>query len=62
MRGKNQLLPVHARLFAADVAELKRIAEARGIGWQVELRLLVRHALASQRITILDEPKRTRGK
>lgn len=54
----NQLQPVHTRLFAVDIAELKDLAAVRGIAWQIELRLLVRRALKEQRIAIIDEPRR----
>lgn len=56
-RSENKLMEVHSRLFAADVAELKRRAETAGIPWQIELRLLVRRALAGERreIRVLTE-------
>lgn len=41
----NPLVPVHTRLFEEDVDILKREAGARGIPWQVHLRLLVREAV-----------------
>lgn len=52
------LQATHTRLFAADIARLKHLAEARGIGWQVELRLLVHRALEAESIPIIDEPRR----
>lgn len=40
-----RVLQVHARLFSEDIDDLKKIAEARGTPWQLELRLLVHRAL-----------------
>jgi len=45
----NKLQEVHARLFAADVVTLKRVADERGNRWQVELRQLVRRALKGEK-------------
>jgi predicted DNA binding CopG/RHH family protein len=44
MRTK-RLKQVNARLFAEDVAALKRIADTKLIPWQTELRLIVHRAL-----------------
>lgn len=54
---KNHVEEVHARLFADDIRELKRIASEHGSKWQFELRLLVRRALKGERreIAILRE-------
>ena len=57
MRSATGKLPkiteVHARLFEADVRELKRIATQRGTPWQIELRLLVRRALKGDHREVL---------
>lgn len=47
------VVPVHARLFADDVKRLKELAAERGIGWQIELRLLVRRALKNEQREVL---------
>ena len=47
------LVEVHTRLFADDVATLKRIAAERVIPWQIELRLLVRRALRGETREVL---------
>ena len=47
------LAEVHTRLFKDDVAQLKRIAAASRLKWQVELRLLVHRALANERREVL---------
>jgi hypothetical protein len=47
-KKNNALQEVHARLFAADVVLLKKIAEERGTSYQIELRLLVRRALKGE--------------
>jgi predicted DNA binding CopG/RHH family protein len=47
----------HVRLFAADIAELKRRAAARGVSWQIELRLVVRQALREPAIIQLEPPE-----
>jgi hypothetical protein len=44
-----KLVEVHARLFPDSVRELKKRAAARGVSWQIELRLLVKNALAGER-------------
>ena len=46
---RNALVEVHTRLFAADVTQVQAIAAARGMKWQVELRMLVRRALAGEK-------------
>lgn len=51
----NKLRRVNTRLFEADVAEIQRRAAERGIDWQIELRLLVRHALRLPAINLLKE-------
>jgi hypothetical protein len=52
-----ELTRVNTRLFAADVSQLKKIAEKNGGEWQVELRQLVRRALKGERreIAVLSE-------
>ncbi len=45
---KNAVMEVHARLFVADVKDLKKIADKTGISWQIELRQLVRRALRGE--------------
>lgn len=52
-KPKNKLEVVTTRLFARDVAELREIAETKGLAWQIELRLLVRRALAGDRREVL---------
>lgn len=53
------LRPVFSRLFATDVAEIKRIAADRGIPWQIELRLLIRRAIrgAAREVVLVKEPR-----
>lgn len=41
----NRLVDIHTRFFATDIEEVKRIATANGLPWQVELRLIVRRAV-----------------
>lgn len=55
----NALAEVHTRLFVDSVEELKRRAEASGTPWHIELRLLVRRALAGERreVLVLKESK-----
>ncbi len=57
--ASNALVEVHARLFADSVEEIKKIADERGVPWQIELRLLVRRALRSERrevVVIKEQP------
>jgi hypothetical protein len=49
-----KLEAVHTRLFADDLAELRRRAALRRIGWQVELRLLVHRALKEAAVDLLE--------
>lgn len=44
----NKLAIVHVRLFAADVATIKKIASQSGNPYQLELRQLVRRALKGE--------------
>lgn len=41
----NRLVDIHTRFFATDIEDVKRIATANGLPWQVELRLIVRRAV-----------------
>lgn len=52
-----KLRDVHTKLFADDVATLKRIAEAKRSKWQIELRQLVHRALSGEQreVTVLKE-------
>ena len=54
---RNRVASVHARLFVEDIAQLKKIADARGTKWHIELRLLVRRALSGEHrdVVILKE-------
>ncbi len=55
---KNALQLVTTRLFKVDVDTVKRIADSNGIGWQVELRQILRRALVDQReVMTLKEQK-----
>lgn len=47
-KPKVHLVEIHSRLFADDVARLKKRAAEKRIGWQVELRLLVHKALQDE--------------
>jgi hypothetical protein len=52
-RQRIRLVEVHARLFPESVRELKRLAAERGVSWQIELRLLVKRALAGEHRDVL---------
>ena len=54
---RNRVASVHARLFVEDIVQLKKIADARGTKWHIELRLLVRRALSGEHrdVVILKE-------
>jgi hypothetical protein len=47
-KAANRLKVVTARIFAADIVTLKRLADQRGSKWQIELRMLVRRALKGE--------------
>lgn len=49
---------VTTRLFKGDVATLRKLAEAKGSKWQIELRQLVRKALVEQRELLLLKEQR----
>ncbi len=59
MRRTPKLVEVHARLFPADVDELKRIAAERGISLQIELRSLVHRTLKGEHrdVVVLKEQR-----
>ena len=44
----NKLKQVNVRLFEKDVRTIQQIAAKQGLPWQIELRLLVRRALAGE--------------
>ncbi len=46
---KNKLVRLHTNFFAADIADVKKIAEGAGLAWQIQLRMLVRKALIEHR-------------
>ncbi len=50
---KPKLVEVHARLFAEDVRDLKKIALERGSAWHSELRQLVRRALKGEKREVI---------
>jgi predicted DNA binding CopG/RHH family protein len=52
-RAGAKLERVNARLFAADVLTIKKIAAQRGLPWHIELRMLVRRALKGETREIL---------
>lgn len=58
------LIGVHTRFFAEDVATLKRMAEASGLPWQIELRQLVRRALRGEKrdVMVLRDQPTTEGR
>lgn len=47
-----KLVDAHVRLFADDVASLKKSAREKGYNWQIELRQLVRSALRGEQRSI----------
>ena len=57
-KKKNKLLRVTTHLFEADVDTLRRLAEANGSGWQIELRQLVRKARGAPRQVMLLKEQR----
>ena len=48
-----KLQAVYTRLFADDIAEIKRIAAETALPWQIELRQLVRRALRGERREVI---------
>lgn len=50
---KPRVVEVHARLFADDVAHLKKLAAESRLSWQVELRQLVHRALKGEKREVL---------
>lgn len=48
-----RVVEVHTRLFADDVAALKKLAAQSRLSWQVELRQLVHRALTNERREVL---------
>lgn len=49
VKRKVGLVPIHIRIFADDLALLKRIAAERRTPYQTELRLLIHRALKGER-------------
>lgn len=47
--NKNKLVRLHTNFFAADIADVKKIAAESGLAWQIQLRMLVRKALIDHR-------------
>ncbi len=54
---KNKLVRLHTNFFASDIIGVKKIAEDAGIAWQIQLRILVRKAVA-ERLEIMTLSKR----
>ena len=48
MSKRPLLVVVTTRLFSADVVKIRTIARAKGLGYQTELRLIVRRALRGE--------------
>jgi predicted DNA binding CopG/RHH family protein len=45
MSKPEKLVEVHARFFAEDIDAVKKIAQEKGLKWQIELRVTLRRAL-----------------
>ena len=50
----SRFVRVNTRLFTEDVEEVKRLALASGVPWQIELRSLLHRALKEREVPILE--------